>query len=964
MILQKRFFAVSLLLFFSIGLISAQQGNSLKLKLVDSLSKAPVSFATVYLSTDGSITGAKYALSNDKGEATITGVKRGDYILKAELMGYKLKQMNVTIDNKLIDLGEVMMHEDITTLDHVVVSALGNPIVVKKDTIEYNAASFKVTDNAMLEELLKKLPGLEIASDGTITANGKTINKITIDGKTFFLDDPQLALKNIPAKMVNKVKVVDKKSDQAEFTGIDDGNEETIIDLSVIPGMMRGWFGNVSAGGGMDIGREENDARYQGAAMIGRFTDRTQLSFIANGNNTNDRGFRDMTNDIMSSMRSTSGRSGGGMGGGTSGGGMFGGSNGITTSWMAGTNMNGYLLPKDAMKIGGNYLYNGTMNDLLEKSTKNTFISNDEILTTINNGESHKETEGHRAGAEIDWKISEKTSILFRPQFNIGYGDFLETSKFSSDNSLTGKINDGYSKSSGDNSTLRANGSLLLRQKIGEAKGRTISLNIEYGISNNGLNGNNKSVTNRYENDILKDSSVVDQQYTRSSKSYSLSGRLSYTEPLGKNFFLEAAYRYAYNLSESEKLTNSFNKLTGKYDKFDYKYSNKYDNTFINQNAQLNLMKQEEKYNVQVGFSLQPSSTKSVTKLFTENRDSVLSYSVLNFSPSARFDYRFSDYKFLRINYSGRTDQPSITQLQPVPDNSNPLYISLGNPSLQPSFAHSVRGNYRYTNMSNYASLNAGAGVTYTKDDITNASWYNAAGVQHSAPINSKEGSYTMFGRFMFNTPIAKSKFSIMSFTNLSLSSRLNYTGKGEAKTIEEIMNDLVVGRTSTLTLRENLTFVFRNDFLETRLGGTAAYSNAWYAVKEQEKPSTWTNSIRAEINATTPIGLEFKTDAEYMFYIGYDANYSRPQLVWNAEISQLLLKKKATIRVKMYDILNQARNVYRTTADNYVQDVQNNTLGQYFMVSFTYRFGTFSMPQGATHRSGSPMGGGRPRNF
>lgn len=965
---HKKLFLLPILLIFSFGSLFAQGGNSVKVKLVDSLSKEPVGFATVYVSKTGEPEGAYYALTDENGAATIVNVKKGTYFFVAEMMGYKMRKISVNVDSKVIDMGTIKMKEDVTMLDQVVVSAVGNPITVKKDTIEYNAASFKTTDNDMLEELLKKLPGVEIGSDGSITANGQTITKITIDGKTFFLDDPQLATKNIPAKIIQKVKVVEKKSEQAEFTGIDDGNEETIIDLSIMPGMMKGWFGNVTGGGGHDIQNENHDARWQGSTMIGRFTDKTQLSIIGNGNNTNNRGFQDMAGDMMNSMRSSTGRGGGMMGGG--GPGMWGGGSGITTSWMGGINGNGYVLKNDAMKLGGNYLYSGSDKYVEELSTKNTMVDEVESIETTNDQKSFNNTQGHRAGIEADWKISDKTSILFRPQFNYGSGDYVDSTLFSStrkfqDDRDAVRINDGFSLSTGYNENWRTNGRLLYRQRIGEKKGRTISLNVNYSVSNNNMSGVNKSVTNLYDDyGMLTDSSIIDQQYTNSSENYSVNGRLSYTEPLGKNFYLEGSYRYGYNQTNSEKLTYNQD-ANGEYTALDTTYSSRYKNTFINQNAQINLMKQEEKYNVQVGFSVQPSSTKSITREFAKGTDKTLAYSVVNFSPSARFDYRFSDYKFIRVNYRGSTDQPSITQLQPVPDNSNPLYISLGNPKLQPEFTHNVWMDFRNTNMETYSSMNANLNLVYTKDDIITASWYDSDGIQYSAPINSSKGTYSARGRFMFNTPFGKSKFSVMSFTNLSVSSSLNYTGTGDVKTIEEIMDDLIVGRTTTLNVGESLNFVYRDDIFEARLGGRASYSTAWYTIKEQEKPDTWTNSVNAEFNATMPWGTEIKTDARYTFYIGFDEAYNKPQLVWNAEISQLLFKKKATIRFKVYDILNQARNVYRTTADNYVQDIQQNTLGQYFMISFTFRFGNFNnMAKGMGGGPGRGPGRGYGRPF
>lgn len=230
----------------------AQSIYSIRLRLVDAKTNEPVAFATASVTVKGETSPLKYTLSDDSGNASIVKLKKATYVLKAELMGYKTHTQEIVLE-KNVDLGDIRMAEDVEVLEAAKVTDIGNPIVIKKDTVEYNASSFKTSDNDMLEQLLKKLPGVEVAADGSITANGETIKKITIDGKTFFLDDPQLASKNIPAKMVEKVKVVEKKSDQAMFTGIDDGEEETIIDLQLRPGMAQGWFGNIMGGGGHDI---------------------------------------------------------------------------------------------------------------------------------------------------------------------------------------------------------------------------------------------------------------------------------------------------------------------------------------------------------------------------------------------------------------------------------------------------------------------------------------------------------------------------------------------------------------------------------------------------------------------------------------------------------------------------------------------------------------------------------------
>ncbi|MDY5782153.1 MAG: carboxypeptidase regulatory-like domain-containing protein, partial [Candidatus Cryptobacteroides sp.] len=359
-----------LILMSAFSFTGSAQSRSVSLVLKDKSTGEPVAYATVSLTKSGEKTPYKYVLTDDGGKAVIDKVAAGSYTVKAELLGYKEYTRDITV-KEAVNLGEVEMAPDTRMLDAASVTATGNPIIIKKDTVEYNASSFKTTDNDVLEDLLKKLPGVEVGEDGSVTANGQTISKITIDGKTFFLDDPSLASKNIPAKIVEKVKVVQKKSEQAQFTGIDDGQEETVIDLSIQKGMMNGLFGNVMAGGGHDWLEKSSseladngDWRYQGAAFIGRFTEKSQISVILNANNTNNRGFNDLSGNMMGSMR------GSGMGRGSGG---WGNSNGITSSWMGGVN-GAWDLFGDKMNLGANYLYNNTQKDIMEGSSKTTYL--------------------------------------------------------------------------------------------------------------------------------------------------------------------------------------------------------------------------------------------------------------------------------------------------------------------------------------------------------------------------------------------------------------------------------------------------------------------------------------------------------------------------------------------------------------------------------------------------------------
>ena len=959
----------------------AQAIYSIKVELVDAERSVPVAFATASVTLKGEKAPLKYVLTDEKGQGTITKLKKGTYVFRAELMGYKTVEKEVSLEQN-VDLGKISMREDAEVLDAASISAVGNPIIVKKDTIEYSASSFKTSDNDMLEELLKKLPGVEVESDGTITANGETIKKITIDGKTFFLDDPQLASKNIPAKLVEKVKVVEKKSDQALFTGIDDGEEETIIDLSMRPGMMKGWFGNVMAGGGHDVpgqGSDMNDMRYQGAAMVGRFTDKSQISIILNGNNTNNRGFNDMAGSMMQGMRGGGGGMGRGMGG-------WGSRNGITTSWMGGVN-GAFTLFDGNMDLAGNYLYNGSINDVVEDSKKITYLDDGSRLINNQSGVGNTMTQGHRIGMRLEHKFSENTSILFEPQFNIGGGSFNEFSDFETftqhqDNETA--TNKGYTENFGENDNWQASGFLLFRQKLGKP-GRTISANIRYSFSNNEMSGINQSLTSVYDGESgAWGAEIVNQRFDQKSTSSSLNGRVVYTEPLGHDLFLEANYSYGWNENFSEKLT--YNSGSDNMDengklifnpsgeKEDPRYSNEILNRAITQRAGMNISYQKEKFRAQIGVSANPTDTYNETTGHDPYRSTVV-----NWSPQAMLNYEFTDNTNIRFFYFGRSSQPSTSQLLPVPDNSNPLNISLGNPNLNPYFNHNLRGMFGYTNKQTFTSVHARFGASLVENAITNAQWYDPAGVQYSIPVNGP-GTGSADLRVMVNSPFGNSGFSIFSMTYGRYNQSTSYVGTGKLESDKyynaaeasfdyaafqkdygdlEASEDFITNLTQTMSFTQRLRVTYRNDIVELRLGGRTRVNKSWYTMENSNVDATWNNQIDASMNWTIPGGVNLIADVDYNWYEGYTTP-QEDEVVLNAEITKLLFKNKFTLALKAYDILGQSKNLSVTDSANYHMETRNNTLGRYIILSLTYRFGNFGGPgEGGPGRRGpgGPMG-------
>ena len=994
------------------ALALSAQNYKITLKLSDSITGEAVGFATVSLTPErGS---SKYALTDSEGKVTLEKVRKGKYVLKAELLGYLPHTQDVTVEDKDVELGTIKMDLNQEELDAASVSATGNPIIIKKDTVEYNASSYKITDDNMLIDLLKKLPGIEVGDDGSITSNGETISRITIAGKTFFLDDPQVATSNLPAKLVEKVKVIKKKSEQAEFTGIDDGNEETIIDLTVQQGMMNGVFGNLVAGGGHDIPSEYNtlnDWRYQANGMVGRFTDQSQLSLLANvGNGPRGVGFNNFSGGMMGGMMGgmgggmAGGMMGGGMGGMMGGGmgGMMGG--GITTSWMVGANASMDLFDGN-MELAVPYQYQGSINNSVSDSYKETYVAAGNTLINNTLNDNVQDTWGHSISMRMDHKFSDNTSLMIQPQFNFGGGSYVQQSLFDTWRNKAedgNQTNNGFSSNSGVNKNLTFSGRGIFRQRLG-MPGRTLSLNFNWNIRDNRMNGLNQSLTNTYAGELIIPD-VVNQRIDQVQKSQTLGASLVYTEPLGNNFYMEGRYQINWSNSVTDKkafdsgnpndkyslnpaaIADIFMNYTTAGETPNATYSNNVISRNLNQTIGLSFMYQEDWIRAQLGAQAIPTNQYNLTNGKEYNPGTIW-----NFAPRAMLMYEFNENANIRVNYNGRSGQPSTNQLNPVLDNSNPLSLSLGNPYLTPYFNHNMRLELEYSNRASFftARFNLNGGMN--QNPISNANWYDNGGRQYSFPVNGKN-TFNGGGSIMVNAPIAKSNFSISNMINANYSMTSSYIGAGTldmsnyfktegekeyfdyeafhdyyfVNNPEQWGKDFLANETRTLTIMENFTGTYRSDDIEVRVGFRTNVRKPWYTV-QNAVAATWNNAVNGSFMWTVGnTGLSINTDANYRWYRGYTTEQPS-EFIWNASISKTIFKGQATISLAAYDILGQSRAQSVSITDNYYQETNNRTrLGRYIMLNFSWRFGTFGGGRGmfgggrgGRNAGGPPMGGG-----
>ncbi|MDR2586167.1 MAG: outer membrane beta-barrel family protein, partial [Prevotellaceae bacterium] len=466
-------------------------------------------------------------------------------------------------------------------------------------------------------------------------------------------------------------------------------------------------------------------------------------------------------------------------------------------------------------------------------------------------------------------------------------------------------------------------GELLFRHRFTKP-GNTLSLSFNYDISETKSEAYNISETNFYGE--RERTELVNQFSTQNSNRYALNGRLSYTQPLGGEYFMEFAYRYRYNRSDSDKEAYNFNQATNKYDIQDIEYSNFLKNITIEQQAEINLRSNQEKYNYTVGFSALPSYISSIGETGGVARD--FARHRFNFTPRVDFRYNFAQNTTLRVEYNGRTNQPSLTQLQPVKDNSDPTRIREGNLDLTPEFSNRFSLDYRNTKPGTFRTISLRSDMNYTLNKIINKSEY-IEGVLYTKPVN--EGTSFSGNLFLtYNSPIAQSKFTISSSGGLNTSSSNSYSNG-------------VKNHTNTLGVRETLRFNYRGDKLNATISGSANYSVAWYSIEQNGNNNTWNNRLSADFNWTLPWGLNLTSDISHLFYIGYPQGYNKPSTVWNATGSKLLLKNMGTLAIRVFDIFKESKSISHNVSDNYIEDSESNVLSRYFIFSFTYRFGTFS---------------------
>lgn len=965
------------MLLMLVAIASLAQERLISGKITDRDTKEPVEQVTIQLlKTDSTYVSG--AISNERGLFHVNAPANGKYLLKITSVGYKptVKRIQISEDKNLA-MGNVVIGADAIMLKGAVVTAMAQKVSLKEDTFVYNSAAYRTPEGSVVEELVKRLPGAEVSDDGTIKINGKEVKKILVDGKEFMTGDTKTALKNLPTSIIDKIKAYDEKSDLSKVTGIDDGEEQTVLDFGVKKGMNKGVISNIDLGVG-------NKNRYNMRGMGGYFANNNRFMLFANANNTSDRGF-----------------------GGGPGRGFWGGANGLNASKMIGANYNYEL--KDKFKFNTSLRWNHSDGDVWSSRSSENFMGTSSSFSN-SLSQSYSRSNSWNGNIRLEWMPDSMTNILFRPSISWSSSDGLSGSQSASYNKdpytittkdplseegieemekaeamVNSQLTNGITYS--DNNNI--NGMLQVNRKLGN-KGRNITFRVDAKYTDN----DSKSISLNNAKLYLvqtaegKDSTYQTNRYNLTpSKNYSYAGQLTYSEPLWKATFLQFSYKFTYSYSKSDRSTYDFSKYAMSGD-HEYRGWDSYLNPFAghlndyrddnlsrfseyrNYNHDIQVMMRfiRQKYNLNFGVMVQPQQSKYIQDYQGVHVDTVRN--VVNVSPTLDFRYRFSKMSNLRINYRGTTSQPSISQLLDITDNSDPLNISMGNPGLKPSFTQNFRLFYNNFVQNHNKGIMTFVNFSTTNNSISNKVTYDeTTGGRITRPENIN-GNWNAMGAFMFTCSIDSA-----GVWNINTGAHANYNNYVSYLSLDK-KSDSQKNTTRSITWRQNLSFSYRNDWAEFSLDGTLTYNKAKNKLQPTSNLETWQFSYGPSMTLTAPWGTSLNSSLSINSRRGYnDSSMNTDEFVWNAQLSQGFLKgKPLTIMLQFYDLLRQQSTFSRAISATSRTDTEYNAINSYAMLHVVYRLNLFGGkearkggfdgpggPGGRPNFHGRPFGGGHP---
>ena len=897
-------------------------------------------------------------VTNTDGAFRINAPSDGTFTLKITYVGFKTYTKKFTIkEGKGYNAGTITLAPDAIMLKGATVTARASKVTLKADTFVYNAAAFRTPEGSVVEELVKRLPGAEVSDDGTIKINGKEVKKILVDGKEFMTGDTKTAIKNLPTNIIDRIKAYDKQSDLARVSGIEDGEEETVLDFGIKQGMNKGVMANADIAAG-------TKKRYSGRIFGGIMQDATKVFLMTNANNTNDMGFP------------------GGGGGGRFGGGR----QGLTASKMTGLNLN-YEGAK--LKLDGSVRWNHSDGDAFTKrSTENIYSS---TMSQYSNsiGSNFTRTNAWDARMRLEWQPDSMTNIMFRPSFryNSNDGDQISneatfgedpykyvTSPLDDINTLIAKgivKNDRDQRSVSYSDSKNLNGMLQFNRRL-SSTGRNITLQLNAGWSDGESKSVSNSFTQFYNEGVLLNDTAINRYSITPTKNWNYRARITYSEPILPKTYLQFSYQYEYRYQKSDRGTYDFSKLNPvaiwnggfrSWDEYLAQYGSptsldpyrdddqsrysEYQNYIHTAEVMLRIVRKAYTFNV--GVQMVPQKSHFVQDYHGIHSDTTRT--VTNFAPTMDFRWKKSQTGQLRFTYRANTSQPSMSDLLDITDNSDPLNIQKGNPGLKPSFRQNFNLFYNDYFQKHQRAIMTFVNFTTTANSIANKVTLLDGGVRMTRPENVN-GNWNANVGLMFNTAIdSAGYFNVNTFTNFGYVHNVGFVndGKSDAKSV-----------TTSTTVMERLAASYRNDWLEIELNGSVNYSHNRSELQTNNNLDTWQFTYGGMIGVTAPWGTALTTNMNMQSRRGYADNaMNTNELIWNAQLSQSFLKGNAlTISLQLYDILQQQSNISRSITAAMRSDTEYNAITSYGMVHVIYRLNLFGGKAGRQGGFGMGPGG------
>ena len=923
-----------------------------KLTVQDAKNEEPLPFATVYLNPQGDTIITHFALSDQKGEVELADVPVGRYRLNVELIGYTPFAKDYNFRNYEENLGVIKLEENPEIIDAASITAVGNAIEVRQDTLIYNAAAFHVGDNAMLEDLIKKMPGMEVGEDGKVKVNGKEVDKITVGGKTFFFNDPTAALKNMPAKIVDKIKVVDQENKEAAFSGIaSQDSRETVMDLQLKEEYKQGWFGNAKLGGGVRPGNDPDGlgdnrhALFNGNLMLSGYNEQDQLTIMANGQNASDPGSSgsvfiavsgdtDLDDlDIMSLI------------------------GGMKTAAMAGANLNSDRIKGMESTASVSYNFSDQLSGY-SSARQSTLVGEDPLFT---NGLSSGTSRSHRVnvGFELNRKDTKRFSFNFSPSFRFNTSSGSTRNQSVTTDAGGTEINGTDADKTSNSRSFQANGRLSGGIKSFGKDRRSLTLTLNYNFNRN--EGESTEISRTWYGSTVTPRNL---RYDNSGNNRMLSGNLSYLEPFGEHWGLAAIINPMWQQRSSGKAAFNADGSANDY------YSSTSRSNYLTLRESVQMQWRKESNQFYFGVQVHQTRNEVRSRSLGRNTETGIGEWLYDWSPYVSFRYNTQSGHSLYASYQGSTNQVSGSRISPVLDISNPLQISTGNVYLRPTYSHRAYLDWEYNDKKTFSYVDVYLLGYMTQRGIQTASWFDLDGVRYSVPVNTRKPSYEMTAYITYRQPVGKERrltlglsgeAAISAGTSYQATARragvdlqtfdynafmADFWGDASGSRFYSGQSGFAESRTRQFLFYVVLNAEYRLDRFSAKLAAIMENERSTYSLDPSANTNYWSFEPRMELIYETLHGWEFKTDASYHMFRGYSPGYNDPYCLWNFSVSKNI--KAFTLSLGISDILNQERTLRRNINAEYVEDTRSLIMGRYAMFSVKWSFGKMNPAKNA----------------